>query len=149
VMSDLDATAAWAGKESKGEPYRMAITGFCWGGRVVWLYAAHASRLKAGVAWYGRLTDGHNPASRQQAIDVAGSLKAPVLRLYGGADTGIPLDGVWKMQEKLKAAGDTSKIHVFENAPHAFYADYRPSYRKEVAAEAWGMFLAWLKQHGV
>ncbi len=148
VMSDLDACVAWA-KVSGGDTARLAITGFCWGGRITWLYAAHNPGLKAGVAWYGRLVGEKSALTPRQPLDVAAELKAPVLGLYGGADTGIPLDTVWQMQDALAAAGGTSRIQVYDDAPHAFHADYRPSYRKEAAEDGWRRLRDWLKAHGV
>lgn len=148
VMSDLDACVAWA-KVSGGDTARLAITGFCWGGRITWLYAAHNPQLKAGVAWYGRLVGEKNALTPRQPMDVAAALKAPVLGLYGGADTGIPLDTVWSMQDALEAAGGASQIHVYDDAPHAFHADYRPSYRKEAAEDGWRRLREWLQGHGV
>lgn len=148
VMSDLDACVAWA-KVSGGDTARLGITGFCWGGRIVWLYAAHNPQLKAGVAWYGRLVGQASALTPKQPTDLAGNLKAPVLGLYGGADAGIPLDTVWNMQDKLKAAGGKSMIHVYDDAPHAFHADYRPSYRKEVAEDGWKRMREWFGKNGV
>jgi carboxymethylenebutenolidase len=148
VLQDLDATAAWASK-SGGDPSRLAITGFCWGGRIVWLYAAHNPNLKAGVAWYGRLTSPKTDLQITHPIDVAGSLKAPVLGLYGGADSGIPQETVEKMQAALEQAGSESRIVVYPETPHAFFADYRPSYRKEQAEDGWKRLLEWLKKHGI
>lgn len=147
VISDLDTTAAWAEK-SGGDPARLAITGFCWGGRIVWLYAAHNPNLKAGVAWYGRLTSPKTELQPTHPIDVAANLKAPVLGLYGGADQGIPNDTVEKMQAALKAAGRPSEIVLYPETPHAFFADYRPSYRKEQAEHGWKKLQEWFKKHG-
>jgi carboxymethylenebutenolidase len=148
VMSDLDACVAWA-KVSGGDTARLGITGFCWGGRIVWLYAAHNPQLRAGVAWYGRLVGQASALTPKQPTDLAAVLKVPVLGLYGGADSGIPLDTVWDMQDKLKAAGGKSMIHVYDDAPHAFHADYRPSYRKDYAEDGWKRMLAWFRQNGV
>jgi carboxymethylenebutenolidase len=148
VMSDLDAAAEWAAKNG-GDPAKLGITGFCWGGRIVWLYAAHNPRLKAGVAWYGPVD---RPATELQPVSpivLAASLKAPVLGLYGGADAGIPTEGVERMRAALKAAGKPSEIHVYPDMPHAFYADYRPSYRKEAADDGWRRALEWFRKHGV
>ena len=149
VMADLDATVAWAGKSSKGDTKRVAVTGFCWGGRIVWLYAAHNPDLKAGVAWYGRLTGERTPLQPQYPIDRAKDLKAPVLGLYGGQDQGIPLTDVEQMRAALKAANKPSEIVVFQEAPHGFLADYRPSYKPKEAADAWAQCLAWFRKHGV
>ena len=131
---------------------RLGITGFCWGGRITWLYAAHNPALKAGVAWYGRLAGATSPINPKHPIDLAASLKAPVLGLYGGQDSGIPLNTVAAMQEALangSPAARASKFVVFPDAPHAFHADYRPSYRKAAAEEGWALTLDWFKTHGV
>ncbi|HEX6571251.1 MAG TPA: dienelactone hydrolase family protein [Steroidobacteraceae bacterium] len=149
VMADLDAAVAWAGKSSKGDARRVAVTGFCWGGRIVWLYAAHSADLKAGVAWYGRLTGERTPLQPKYPIDLADQLKAPVLGLYGGQDQGIPLADVEQMRAALVKAKKPSKIVVFPDAPHGFLADYRPSYKPKEAADAWAQCLAWFRQHGV
>ncbi|MBS1137894.1 MAG: twin-arginine translocation pathway signal [Proteobacteria bacterium] len=148
VMVDLDNCVAWA-RANGGDVSRLAITGFCWGGRIVWLYAAHNPQLKAGVAWYGRLVGAASAQTPKQPTDLAKDLKAPVLGLYGGQDQGIPLDTVDKMREAIKAAGGKSEIHVYPDAPHAFHADYRPSYRKDAAEDGWKRLQAWLKQNGV
>ena len=148
VMSDLDACVAWA-KVSGGDTARLGITGFCWGGRIVWLYAAHNPQVKAGVAWYGRLVGQASDLTPKHPAELVGSLKAPVLGLYGGADQGIPLDTVWAMQDKLKAAGGKSMIHVYDDAPHAFHADYRPSYRKDHAEDGWKRMREWFRKNGV
>lgn len=148
VMNDLDATAAWAEKNG-GDGKRLGITGFCWGGRIVWLYAAHNPALKAGVAWYGRLTGSTDELRPKQPIDVAKSLKAPVLGLYAGEDQGVPVDTVDLMRDELKAAGDKSQIVVYPDAPHGFYADYRSSYRKGPALDGWKRMQQWFKDHGV
>jgi carboxymethylenebutenolidase len=149
VMDDLDATAAWAKKSGKGNTDKLAVTGFCWGGRIVWLYAAHNPNLKAGVAWYGRLTSPADDLHPKHPLDIAASLKAPVLGLYGGADTGIPKDTVEKMQAALKAANQPSEIVLYPDAPHGFHADYRPSYRAEPAQDGWKRLVEWFKKHGV
>jgi carboxymethylenebutenolidase len=149
VMADLDAAADWAGKSGKGDIKRLGITGFCWGGRIVWLYAAHSPHLKAGVAWYGRLAGEKTDLQPHFPIDVAGKLKAPVLGLYGGADAGIPMETVERMRETLKRAGSPSEIVVYPDTPHAFHADYRPSYRKGPAEDGWKRLQAWFKKHGV
>lgn len=148
VMSDLDAAAKWAAANG-GNANKLGVTGFCWGGRIVWLYAAHNPNLKAGAAWYGRLTGAPSELTPKQPIDVAGQLKAPVLGLYGGKDQGIPLDQVEKMREALKAASSKSQIHVYPDAQHGFHADYRPSYSESDAKDAWNRMMAWFKQHGV
>lgn len=149
VMADLDAAADWAGRSGKGDLKRLGITGFCWGGRIVWLYAAHSPQLKAGVAWYGRLVGQASDLQPQHPIDVAAKLKAPVLGLYGGTDTGIPIETVERMRQGLKAAGGGSEIVVYPDAPHAFHADYRPSYRKEAAQDGWKRMLEWFQRQGV
>ena len=148
VMSDLDATVAWADKSSKGDIAKLGITGFCWGGRIVWLYAAHNPQLKAGVAWYGRLIGKSSELQPKHPIDVAASLKAPVLGLYGGDDSGIPLDTVEQMRKALKAQASPSEIIVYPNTPHGFHGDYRPSYRKEQAEDGWKRLQEWFKAHG-
>jgi carboxymethylenebutenolidase len=148
VMRDLDATVAWAGQSGRADTGRLGITGFCWGGRIVWLYAAHSAALKAGVAWYGRLTSPTDPLHPRQPVDVAAELKAPVLGLYGGADTGIPLPDVERMRAALKAADKPSEIVVYPGAPHGFFADYRPSYRAEAASDGWRRMQEWFKRFG-
>jgi len=148
VMSDLDATTVWA-RSNKGDTAKLGITGFCYGGRVTWLYAAHSPQLKAGVAWYGVLAGATNPNRPKHPIDIVGGLRAPVLGLYGSADTGIPNADVEKMREALKSAGKPGELVLYEGAPHGFYADYRPSYRPEPAQDGWKRCLAWFKQHGV
>jgi carboxymethylenebutenolidase len=151
VLGDLDACVAWAA--SKGaDTMRLAITGFCWGGRITWLYSAHNPALKASVAWYGRLVGMVSPLTPRHPTDLVGELKAPVLGLYGGLDTGIPLETVEAMEKALQqgsAAAKASEIHVYDNAPHAFHADYRPSYRKEEAEDGWRKMLAWFRKNGV
>ncbi len=149
VMGDLDATRAFAEAEAEADAGRLGITGFCWGGRIVWLYAAHQPALGAGVAWYGRLVGESSPRTPEHPVDVAGALQAPVLGLYGGADRGIPLDTVEAMRERLDQAGAESRIVVYPEAPHGFHADYRPSYREEAARDAWQRCLAWFREHGV
>ena len=149
VMADLDATVAWVKTSGEGNIEKLGVTGFCWGGRIVWLYAAHSTQLKAGVAWYGRLVGKASELQPKHPIDVAASLKAPVLGLYGGNDQGIPLDTVEQMQQALKAADSPSRIIVYPDTQHAFHADYRPSYRKEQAQDGWNRLQAWFKQFGV
>lgn len=148
VLADLDACVAWASTHG-GDAARLGITGFCWGGRIVWLYAAHNPRVKAGVAWYGRLTGQASALTPKHPVDLADGLHAPVLGLYGGADQGIPPEAIQAMRERLKAAGDASVIHVYDDTPHAFHADYRPSYRKEAAEDGWRRMQEWFRQHGV
>jgi carboxymethylenebutenolidase len=148
VMADLDATAAWA-KEAGGDEAKLGITGFCWGGRIVWLYAAHSAELKAGVAWYGRLTSQKDDLHPKHPLDIAAELKAPVLGLYGGADSGIPNENVEAMQKALKDANQPSEIILYPDTPHGFHADYRPSYREKEAQDGWKRLLAWFEKHGV
>jgi carboxymethylenebutenolidase len=149
LVSDLDATAAWA-KSQGGDGTRLGIIGFCRGGRTVWIYAARSGvPVRAGVAFYGSLVDPKNPGWPKSATDSAPDLKAPVLGLYGEADQGIPMTQVTAMRNALKAAGKPSEIKTFPDAPHAFVADYRPSYRKQAAEAAWADMQAWLKKHGV
>jgi carboxymethylenebutenolidase len=148
VMSDLDETTAWIARNG-GNLSKHAITGFCWGGRIVWMYAAHYPNLKAGVAWYGRLITPPNEMSPTNPIDVADELKAPVLGLYGGKDQGIPLESVEKMRAALKAGDSKSDIIVYPEAGHGFHADYRPSYREIDAKDAWQRMLIWFKKFGV
>ena len=148
VLSDLDAARDFAVGEG-GDATRLGITGFCWGGRVVWLYAAHNPALKAGVAWYGRLEGPASEMQPEQPIEVVARIDAPVLGLYGGADAGIPNDSVDRMRAALQAAGKPSGIHLYPDAPHAFHADYRPSYRPDAARDGWERTLAWLARHGV
>ncbi|MBL8512006.1 MAG: dienelactone hydrolase family protein [Betaproteobacteria bacterium] len=148
VMADLDATAAWAAKNG-GNADKMAVTGFCWGGRITWMYAAHNPKLKAGVAWYGGLVRPATPLSPKHPIDIAATLKVPVLGLYGGADTGIPNETVEQMRAALAAAKNPSEIQLYPDTPHGFHADYRPSYRKEQAEDGWKRLLAWFKKYGV
>lgn len=149
VLSDLDAAAAWAKKSGKGDTSKLAVTGFCWGGRIVWLYAAHNPDLKAGVAWYGRLVGMADDLHPKHPLDLVASLKAPVLGLYGGADMGIPVDTVEKMQKALKDAKQPSEIIVYPDTPHGFNADYRPSYREDKAKDGWKRMLAWFEKNGV
>src|SRR6185369_7384590 len=132
VMSDLDSTVAWAAKNS-GSSDRLAITGFCWGGRIVWLYAAHNPKLAAGAAWYGRLEGDKNAMTPANPIDYAAVLKAPVIGFYGGKDTGISLESIERMRRALKVVGDYSEINVYPEAQHGFNADYRPSYKQDDA----------------
>ena len=150
VMADLDGAVQWAAANG-GDAARVGITGFCWGGRITWLYAAHGP-VKAGVAWYGRLVGQASGLTPKHPIDIAPILKAPVLGLYGEKDGGIPLDTVDKMKTAL-AGGTTqakaSEFVVYPDAPHAFHADYRASYRKEAAEDGWKRALAWFKAHGV
>ena len=147
VMGDLDASVAWA-KAQGADVSRLGVTGFCWGGRITWLYAAHNPGVKAGVAWYGRLTGATNALQPKHPLDVAGAIQGPVLGLYGGQDPGIPLDGVEKLTRALGAGGVAarkSSVVVYPDAPHAFHADYRPSYRQAAAEDGWQRCLAWFQ----
>jgi carboxymethylenebutenolidase len=148
VLSDLDATVDWAVKSAKGEANQLAVTGFCWGGRITWLYAAHNPQVKAGVAWYGRLVGDATALTPKHPVDIAAALTVPILGLYGGKDTGIPLATVQQMRDRLKAGRSKSEIVVYPEAPHAFFADYRPSYRETDAQAGWKRLQAWFKQHG-
>jgi carboxymethylenebutenolidase len=150
MLADLDALVAWVEKQPKANAKKLGITGMCRGGRTVWMYVAHSNKIKAGVAWYGNLNP-TPPAMPLTPLDVADQLHAPVLGLYGGADQGIPLEMVERMRAALRAFGKDkeSMIHVYEGMPHAFHADYRPSYRKEAAEDGWKRMLAWFKVHGV
>ena len=152
VMSDLDATVAYAKNSGSGNTKKLSITGFCWGGRIVWLYAAHNPQTDAGAAWYGRLvpTEQSPRFSLQPKypIDVAKDLRVPVLGLYGGLDTGIPLNTVRQMQDELKKGKSKSEIIVYPNAGHGFLADYREQYSKQSGEDAWAKMLAWFKMHG-
>ena len=149
VMSDLDAAVAYAKETGRGDINRLGITGFCWGGRITWLYAAHNPDLKAGVAWYGRLVGQASAETPRQPVDVAAELKAPVLGLYGSADQGIPVETVEQMRAACMAAGKTCDIVIYPGAPHAFHADYRPSYRAEPARDGWARMLAWFRKYSV
>lgn len=144
VMADLDACARWAAANG-GDPKRLGITGFCWGGRITWLYAAHNPELRAGVAWYGRLAGDPSENTPRHPLDVAADLKAPVLGLYGGADQGIPLDTVERMRAAAKAAKVKTEIVVYADAPHAFHADYRASYRAMPALAGWQRLVDWFR----
>ena len=149
VMSDLDATVAWAAKNG-GAPGDVGITGFCWGGRITWLYLAHNPRVNAGVAWYGRVVGDKSANTPAHPIDVAASIRQPVLALYGGADTGIPNETIYRMMAALQTAGNkSSELVLYKDAPHAFHADYRPTYRKEAAEDGWKRSVAWFKANGV
>lgn len=148
VMADLDATAAASVAAGHADPARIAITGFCWGGRITWLYAAHNPALKAGVAWYGRVTGDKTANQPAHPTDLAARIRAPVLGLYGSADAGIPVPTLDALSMALGPASP-SRIHVYPDAPHAFFADYRPSYRPTEAANAWRRCTTWLKDHGV
>jgi carboxymethylenebutenolidase len=149
VMADLDAAVAWAAATGWVDNSRLAITGFCWGGRITWLYSSYNSRVKAGVAWYGRLVGQADSLTPTHPLDIAASLKVPVLGLYGGADSGIPLDTVEQMRAALARGNSGSEIVVYRDTPHAFFADYRASYRREAADDGWKRLLSWFRQHGV
>jgi carboxymethylenebutenolidase len=148
VMSDLDAAVAYAKKSGSGNTAKLGITGFCWGGRIVWLYAAHNPDLKAGVAWYGRLVGTASELLPRHPVDVAAQLKAPVLGLYGAKDQGIPQDTVEKMRTAIKAANGKSEIIVYPEAGHGFNADYREGYNKEAAQDGWRRMQEWFKKYG-
>ena len=148
VMADLDAVVAWA-KQNGGDTSRLGITGFCWGGRITWLYAAHNPAVKAGVAWYGRLVGEPTPLQPSNPIDIAPTLKVPVLGLYGGKDTGISQESITKMKGALAKGGNQSQFVVYPDAGHAFNADYRPSYVAADAKDGYARCLAWFKRHGV
>ena len=149
VMADLDATVDFAQKSGKGDVAKLAITGFCWGGRIVWLYAEHSKQLKAGAAWYGRLVGDPSENQPKHPVNIAADIKAPVIGLYGGKDQGIPLDTVEQMRAALEKAKVDAEIVVYPDAPHAFLADYRPSYVEADAKDAWQKMLAWFKKYGV
>ena len=149
VMSDLDAAVEWAKQSGKGDASKLAVTGFCWGGRIVWLYSAHNPKVKAGVAWYGRLVGPVDELHPKHPTDIVDELRVPILGLYGGADSGIPADTVEKMNSLLKEKKKEGEIIVYPDTPHGFNADYRPTYRKEQAEDGWKRMLAWFKGHGV
>lgn len=149
VMSDLDATVAWAQSSSNGNIDKLGITGFCWGGRIVWLYSAHNPQVTAGVAWYGRLVGESTPLTPQHPIDIAEELTVPILGLYGGEDDLIPNDTVEQMRDRLSSGNSKSEIILYPDTPHGFHADYRPTYRPEAAADAWNRLLTWFEQYGV
>ncbi len=151
VMGDLDATVAWA-KANGGNTSKLGVTGFCWGGRITWLYSAHNPAVKAGVAWYGRLVGAASALTPKHPVDLAANLNGPVLGLYGGQDSGIPLDTVDKMKAALAAGGGAAKrseFVVYPDAPHAFHADYRPSFRKDAAEDGWKRCVAWFEANGI
>ena len=148
VMRDLDASVRWAELQG-GSRYKLGITGFCWGGRITWLYAAHNDYVKAGVAWYGRLVGDKNAMNPTHPIDVVSNIRPPVLGLYGGADAGIPNNTVEQMNAALKKADKPSMIHLYPDTPHAFHADYRPSYRQKEAWDGWDRCIAWFRKNGV
>jgi carboxymethylenebutenolidase len=153
VAGDLDATVAWASRQTEADANRLGITGFCWGGRITWLYATHQPALKAGVAWYGKLTGDRDALHPKFPVDLAGDLKVPVLGLYGGKDQGIPLESIEQMKQALASSGSPAakrcEFKVYPEAAHAFAADYRPSYRKADADDGFQRLRSWLKKHGV
>jgi carboxymethylenebutenolidase len=146
VMADLDATLAWVAAERRADVSRTVITGFCWGGRVVWLYSAHNPEVLAGAAWYGRLTGKQRPETPTHPFDVARGAHAPVLGLYGTEDSGIPVESVHEMRARLTTSQQRSEIVLFPGAPHGFHADYRTSYRAMAATEGWRRTLAWFRK---
>jgi carboxymethylenebutenolidase len=146
VLADLDATLEWA-RQHGADATRLVATGFCWGGRITWLYAAHQPRLRAAVAWYGKLSGPKNAHQPRHPFDVAHQLYAPVLGLYGGQDESIPLDQVEQMRSALREARSASQVLVYPDAGHAFYADYRPSYRREAAEDGWQRMQTWFHQN--
>lgn len=148
VLSDLDAVVAWA-RQNNGNIDKLGITGFCWGGRITWLYASHNPAVKAGVAWYGRLEGTPNPITPHNPIDFAATLTVPVLGLYGAKDSGIPQASIEKMQGELARGKSGSTFVVFADSGHAFHADYRPSYVEKDAKEGWMRATAWFREHGV
>ncbi|MBC3917624.1 dienelactone hydrolase family protein [Undibacterium sp. CY18W] len=148
VMGDLDAAVAWAGNNG-GDIKRLGITGFCWGGRITWMYSAYNPSVKAGVAWYGKLLGDASALTPKHPIDIASGLKTPVLGLYGAKDQGIPVESVFKMEVELKKGNSKSEFKVYENSGHAFNADYRPSYNEADAKDGWNRCLAWFKANGV
>ena len=149
VMSDLDTTLAWAKSSSKGDTSRVGITGYCWGGRIVWLYCARNPVIKAGVAWYGRLVGASTPLQPKSAAESVVDLKSPVLGLYGGKDTGISAADVETMRAELAKQKKVAEIIVYPEAQHGFHADYRPSYDEASAKDGWTRLLAWFKKYGV
>jgi carboxymethylenebutenolidase len=148
VMRDLDSAAVWAGHNG-GDVDRLGITGFCRGGRAVWLYDAHSTKLKAAVAWYGPLGGQTSSIQPKTALEVAGEIHAPLLGLYGKNDPSSPESALMKAENKAKAAGRTAQIIVYTGAGHGFAADYRPSYDEAAAMDGWQRMLAWFKQYGV
>jgi carboxymethylenebutenolidase len=148
VMADLDACVAWAAANG-GNVDKLGITGFCWGGRITWMYSSHNPKVKAGVAWYGRLVGDSTPNTPKHPVDIAPALTVPVLGLYGAKDTGIPLESVEKMKAALSKGSSRSEFVVYPDAGHAFHADYRPSYNEKDARDGWTRALAWFRAHGV
>jgi carboxymethylenebutenolidase len=148
VWSDLDATLSFVGKTTSADVSRLGVTGFCWGGGVTWTYCAHNPGVKAGVAWYGKLTAAPTPEDKSP-IELVPQLKVPVLGLYGSNDQGIPLSDVEKMRMALQAAHSTSEIIVYPGAEHGFHADYRPSYNEQAARDGWAKLHKWFQTHGM
>ena len=149
VMADLDASAQWAAAQG-ADAKRLGVTGFCWGGRLAWMYAAHNPACKAAVAWYGRLVSGHGPLQVRNPVDIAAAVHGPVLGLYGGLDASIPLETVHQVEAVLAhggAASKASRFVVYPESGHAFYSDYRPSYRKADADDAWQKALDWFRRY--
>lgn len=149
LLSDLDATVRWATATDGGNAQKVAVTGFCRGGRATWMYSTHNPTLKAGVAWYGPVVGQASDLTPKSPVERAADLKCPVLGLYGSADTGIPVDTLKRMEEAAKAAGKTVEFVIYPDAPHAFHADYRQTYRADPAKDGWSRMLAWFKKHGV
>ena len=147
VMGDLDATVAWAAKTREANPSKLAITGFCWDGRIVWLYAAHNPNVKAGAAWYGPVIGQKDELRRKSVLDLAPEMKPPVIGFYGGKDQGIPVDRVEQLRAALKAAHKPCGISIYPDAQHGFNADYRPSYNETGAKEACAKMLVWFHKH--
>ena len=148
LMADLDAAVVWAAA-NKGDANRLATTGFCRGGRTTWIYAAHNPKLKAAVAYYGPVLGQTSDIQPKTPMDIAGDLKAPLLGLYGGKDTGIKVEDVQAAIAKAKAAGKTVELVVYPDAGHGFHADYRPSYNADAATDGFKRTLAWFKANGV
>jgi carboxymethylenebutenolidase len=148
TLKTFDEALAFAA-ERGGDGSRAAVTGFCWGGRIAWLYAAHRPGLRGCLPWYGRLDGPRTPQQPKWPIDVAADIRVPTLGLYGGDDPSIPLDLVEDMRRRLSQAGAPAEIRVYDEAPHGFYADYRPSYREQDAQDAWGRALAFLREQGL
>jgi carboxymethylenebutenolidase len=148
LLSDLDDTVAWA-RSQGGDTSRLGIIGFCRGGRTVWEYAAHSGALKAGAAFYGSLIDPPNPVWPKSPTQLAGEMKAPVIGLYGEADTGIPVATVEAFKAALAENKKTAEFKIYPGAPHGFHADYRPSYRKDAADDAWSQMQTWFRKYGV
>jgi carboxymethylenebutenolidase len=149
LLSDLDATARWATGTDGGNPQKLGVTGFCRGGRATWMLSTHNPNLKAAVAWYGPVVGQASELTPKSPLERVADLKCPVLGLYGSADTGIPVDTLKQMEAAAKAAGKTVEFVIYPDAPHAFHADYRQTYRAEPAKDGWSRMLAWFKQHGV